>query len=95
MPIYTMASASAASGTGLSSVYPATADGERVGIVQIECGTGAYSIQIQGRLDPTASWINLLQTAATADGMYSIAVLPEMRVFITTNGQNVSAWLLA
>lgn len=94
MPVYKMASAVATTG-GQSSVYPATADGERVGIVQVELGTGAYSVQIQGRIDPTASWINLLQTPATADGMYSIAVLPEMRVDITTNGQNVSAWLLA
>jgi hypothetical protein len=94
MATYTMASAVATTGA-VASIKPASANGEHVGIVQIEVGTGSYSVQIQGRIDATASWVDLLQTPATADGMYSIAVLPEMRVNITTNGQSVSAWLLA
>lgn len=94
MATYTMASGVTTTGA-VAAVRPASADGEHVGIVQIEVGTGAYSVQIQGRIDTSASYVDLLQTAATADGMYSIAVLPDMRVNITTNGQTVSAWLLA
>jgi hypothetical protein len=91
--IYEICPSTASTGAQ-TAITPPGADGEKVGLFQIEVGTGTYSVQLQGRLSTDASWVDLLSTPATADGVYSVALFPYMRVNITTNGATVQAWLL-
>jgi hypothetical protein len=90
---YTICPSTVSTGGQTSITIPGS-DGEKIGLFQVEVGSGTYSVQLQGRLDPSASWVDLLTAPATADGIFSVVLLPEMRVNITTNGATVVAWLL-
>ena len=68
-------------------VMPNTSHNQR-GVVQTEVTTG--NIQLQGRVDPTASFITM--KSYTTSQLDEVVLAPYMRVIVST-GSDGTAWL--
>lgn len=73
---------------------PRTSRGDAVGLLHIEVNGGA-EVQLQGRLDPSMPWTDLLEATATTNQIVAVVLPPEIRVNVTVHTSGyVQAYLL-
>jgi hypothetical protein len=75
---------------------------EETGVVHLHFTGASFSIQVQGRSDPTAPWYTIdTQTQASAPALdpngskaIIVALFPEMRLDLTAITGTLSAWIV-
>jgi len=83
---------------GTSAVFSPYMRFDEDGIVQINHTTAGLTVNIQGRLSPDCSWVNIVLNAgglvnSTSSGYFLIPLFPEMRVNVTGSSGVVDVYI--